>query len=233
MKWLLTDTTRSDRNETYWSWLDAAGVSHDMISVGQELDRDLRDYGALLLTGGGDIDPAFYQQGRARETKNVQRDRDRQEIELVRRCMDVGVAVFGICRGIQVLNVALGGGLIQHIPVFLETAAAGSTEKHSAKSRSCDAVHEVRFTGASALSDAWKGCDEVNSAHHQAIDPSRLPQGLRVIATSGLGVIEAVEGQGLQVPVLAVQWHPERMDATRFPVARLMDLMMELSSARR
>ena len=229
MRWLLTDAISSDRNELYQRWLGGAGVSYDIVGVGQDAPGDIRGYDALLLTGGGDVDPSLYDCQRAPETKSIRIERDRQEIGLIRQFMDAGVAVLGICRGIQILNVALGGGLIQHIPAALRLSGK---EEHRAMGGH-DSVHGIRFVGESALRDAWNGCDMVNSAHHQAVDPDRLAEGLKVIAMSDEGVIEAVEGRRLRSAVFAVQWHPERMDAAKFPVARLMELMIAISSKRR
>ena len=227
MKWLMTQATKSDANTNYERWLRSAEVEFAISRAGDETRLNPSDYHALLLTGGGDVDPALYGETVDAHTMYVDAQRDRHEIELIRMFLAARVPVFGICRGIQVLNVALGGGLIQHIPGLPNLAG----EKHRESRR--DAVHRIVFTEPSALRDAWRGCGEVNSSHHQAVDPERLGKGLAVLAKSEGGIIEAVEGRGVCTPVLAVQWHPERMDEARFPVRGLMDLMKQLATRRR
>jgi len=227
MKWLMTQATKSDANTNYERWLRSAQVDFAISRAGDETPVAVAGYDALLLTGGGDVDPALYGDAVGAHTRYVDVKRDRHEIDLIGRCLADGVPVFGICRGIQVLNVALGGGLIQHIP---GVPGLGG-EKHGG--RRGDAVHGVLFEGPSALRDAWGECGEVNSSHHQAVDPARLGKGLAVVAKSRAGIIEAVEGRGMGAPVLAVQWHPERMDEGRFPVRGLMELMKGLAARRR
>lgn len=176
-------------------------------------DRVLDGLDGLIVTGGRDMDPAAYGHERHPATDEpVQgnRDRDAWEIALVRGAIRRGVPLLGICRGAQVVNVALGGTLHQHLPDVL--GHTGHQQGNAVFSTS--GVHTVPGTRlASLIGDT----SDVQCYHHQAID--RLGQGLTVSAQDSDGVIEAVEIPGDNF-VLAVQWHPEeRLDDIRLFVA--------------
>lgn len=151
----------------------------------------------LILCGGGDLDCALF--GQTNQGSNPpDRDRDRAELALFRAFYAAGRPILGICRGMQVINVALGGTLIQDLPqaqrVF-HTWGPG------------DQVHPVACREGTLLHTWYGPLCAVNSAHHQALD--RLGEGLRAAAWSESGVIEAVDLPGF--PLLGVQFHPERM----------------------
>jgi putative glutamine amidotransferase len=161
----------------------------------------------LLLTGGGDVDPARYGEAPHVKVAGVDASRDAFEIDLLQRVQGADLPVLAICRGLQVLNVALGGTLVQDIPGDLP----GSL-KHSVATPLCAIAHDVWISKGSRL---WTLMEEklaeaddcaVNSRHHQAI--KRLGAGLEVTATAPDGVIEAVEDPRARFRV-AVQWHPE------------------------
>jgi putative glutamine amidotransferase len=159
---------------------------------------------ALVLTGGGDVDPARYGQPRHATVSEVSAARDDLEIDVTRRALAEDVPLLAICRGIQVLNVALGGTLIQDI-----SATRGSLIQHSQTEPRHAATHAVKVDTGSRLADIL-GCLalEVNSLHHQAIDVAA--DGLRVVAHAPDGVVEAAEVA--QHPfAVAVQWHPEEL----------------------
>lgn len=151
----------------------------------------------LLLCGGGDIESSLY--GRENQGSEApDRERDRAELELFRAFFEAGRPIFGICRGMQLINVALGGTLIQDLPPeqkIFHTSALG------------DLVHPVFSPEGSALNKLYGPVFSVNSAHHQALD--QLADGLKATAWSESGVVEAVELPGY--PMLGVQFHPERM----------------------
>lgn len=221
MKWLVTSSATT-KLENYLRWLSDAGIDGAPV-LPSDPAGGLTD--ALLLTGGGDVNPALYGAGRAPETANVDDARDEMECRLIRQFIGAGKPVFGVCRGIQILNVALGGKLIQHVP-----SVAGDRELHR-KPDGKDCAHSISFTTRSELSDALRGVAGVNSNHHQAVDPQALGRGLRVVAVSGQGIVEAVEGVGLGAPVLAVQWHPERMEPrTHAAAVDLLKLMKQLAA---
>jgi putative glutamine amidotransferase len=155
-------------------------------------------YDALLLTGGEDVDPALY--GRDNTAcHGIDRDRDRAEIALVRAFLAAGKPVFGICRGQQLINVALGGTLIQDLP---------TAEGHSDFGPGgADRIHPTRAASGSFVADIYGGRFVTNSSHHQGID--RLAPDLVAVQWADDGVIEACRHRS--AAVYSVQWHPERM----------------------
>jgi len=157
----------------------------------------------LMLTGGGDVDPRLFGEARHPTVVEVSADRDTLELELTRRALDQGVPLLAICRGIQVLNVALGGTLYQDIP-----SDPGSPIAHSQAGRRDHPTHAVRVQDGSRLA-AILGAPEinVNSFHHQAI--KRLGLGLTAVARAPDGIVEGVEGADRERFVVGVQWHPE------------------------
>ena len=155
----------------------------------------------LLLTGGGDIDPARYGAQPHPRTGRVNVLRDAAELELLDAAMAAGLPVLGVCRGMQLLNVARGGTLCQHLPGDAgHTPAPGTFGSHPVR-----VAAGTRLAGI--LGANGDGVD-VPTAHHQAVD--RLGEGLVATAWAQDGVIEAVEPGAAGDPfLLAVQWHPE------------------------
>ncbi len=155
---------------------------------------------ALLVPGGGDIDPSLYG-AENRGSQGVDRQLDLTELDLVRSFADAHKPILGICRGLQVINVAFGGALVQHLP----TAAAHCWEESTG-----DKQHFVRIEPNSFLSEIYRpenGVISVNSAHHQGADGTA--PGFRTAAQALDGVMEALEAPAQRI--YAVQWHPERM----------------------
>jgi putative glutamine amidotransferase len=156
---------------------------------------------AVCITGGGDVDPGRYGEPPADGLMDVDGSRDEAEVEIVRAARRAGKPVLGICRGIQLIAVALGGALHQDLP------GAGFSG-HWEEERQFEPVHRIAADPTTLASAALGGADIVNSIHHQAVrDPG---PDLRATAWSDDGLIEAVEADG----VLGVQWHPERLVAT-------------------
>ena len=154
----------------------------------------------LLLTGGGDVDPARYGATPVPEVYGVDPGRDAFEVALVVAAAAAGMPVLAICRGIQILNVALGGTLHQHVP-------AVTGRNHSLKDRAYELVHDVGIAADSILAAVARTPDiAVNSLHHQAVD--QVGAGLRVVAWADDGIIEGIESDGVG-RFLGVQWHPE------------------------
>jgi len=151
----------------------------------------------LVLCGGGDIDRALYGQ-EDRCSQPPDRERDRAELALFRAFYEAGKPILGICRGLQLINVALGGALIQDLP---------QPGQHFHTSPDGDTVHPVRTLEGSLLHRLYGPLASVNSSHHQAAD--QLGEGLRAVAWTEGGVVEAVDLPGY--PLLGVQFHPERM----------------------
>ena len=161
----------------------------------------------LLLTGGGDIDPALYGAQPHPSFVAAEPGRDAYEIALVRAALAADLPVLAICRGMQVLNVACGGDLVQDIPTEVNGALP-----HAVNEPRYALAHEVWVTATSRFAALMKdeledgeSC-QVNSRHHQAV--RHAGDGLEVVATAPDGVIEALERPAARF-CLAVQWHPE------------------------
>ena len=159
----------------------------------------------LVLAGGSDVDPALYGAPRHPQTGPPDRARDSLEAALLREALDRDLPVLAICRGLQLLNAALGGTLVQHI------------EGH--RCPELHAVHPITIAPHSSL-ESILGVDEyvVNSRHHQCVE--QVAPGLVVVARAPDQVVEALELPGKRF-VLAVQWHPE--DRTNGPDAKLFE----------
>jgi putative glutamine amidotransferase len=154
---------------------------------------------ALVLVGGGDMDPACYRAAADPATSGVNRRRDDSELALLRAALEAELPVLAICRGLQVLNVLLGGTLIQHLPDVV------GNRRHQ-PAVGCFGPVDVATEAGSLLAKVKGEAATVQCSHHQAID--RLAPGLVVTARSSDGVIEAVELPSAPFMV-GVQWHPE------------------------
>ncbi len=203
---------RFSLGENYVKALLACGAVPLLLPVGVGLDEAralFEQADGVMLTGGGDVNPARYHQSPHPTTYGVDDARDELEIALARWAAEADKPLFAICRGIQVVNVALGGSLVQDIPELVPHALRHSGD-HSRRS---EVLHTVRVETNSLLA-RLVGAGEVgvNSFHHQAID--RLASGLVITARAPDGIIEGVELPGLR-HFLAVQWHPEDMAAER------------------
>ena len=172
------------------------------------LDPDAVDHylpvvSGILLTGGGDVAPSRYGAMPIAETHNVDPLRDAFEIRLIRAAIEADMPLLATCRGMQVLNVAMGGSLIQHVP-----HATG--QEHDRVDRWRDAVHKVKIEPDSHLAEAMGATEvEVNSIHHQAVD--QAAPGTRAVAWAEDDTVEAIEVPG-SPHIVAVQWHPELLE---------------------
>jgi putative glutamine amidotransferase len=161
----------------------------------------------LLLTGGEDIHPALYGAESSPHAYPPSRERDLFELALFAAARQRDLPVLGICRGIQLVNVAMGGTLYQDLP----TERPGDVAHDPGTARDAR-THPVRLAEGSRAAQALGGIDlRVNSFHHQAVD--RLAPGLIATGWSDDGVIEAAEAPGDAPWLLTVQWHPEEMHA--------------------
>jgi putative glutamine amidotransferase len=161
----------------------------------------------LLLTGGEDVDPRRYGAERHHTVSDISPERDEAEIALLESARWRGRPVFAICRGVQLLNVALGGTLVQDIPSQRPHALSHDRGEDHRQAR----IHAVRIERASRLAAAL-GVEElqVNSFHHQA--PDRIADGLRATAIAPDGIVEGLEWHGEDWWAVGVQWHPEELD---------------------
>jgi putative glutamine amidotransferase len=154
----------------------------------------------LLLPGGGDLAPRFYGRRPHPQTGRADIGRDRTELAAVREAVRRGLPLVGICRGLQLINVAFGGTLRQHLP----DAGLRPRVAHRGKT----IRHRIRFASDSVLLRLFRSREiSVNSTHHQAVE--RLGAGLKATAWADDGVVEALEDARRRI--LAVQCHPERL----------------------
>ena len=164
----------------------------------------------LLITGGDDVDPAIYHERRKDKTQKPDTQLDYYETVLIEHALDKDLPIFGVCRGIQILNSVCGGTLYQDIKEEVP-----GTHNHVMRPPYCDEAHKVEvlqdtplYTLMHAALDQHKLTLGVNSRHHQAI--KKLAPGFKVMAVSDDGLVEAVYMPHKRF-VQAVQWHPELM----------------------
>jgi putative glutamine amidotransferase len=185
----------------------------------------------LLLSGGGDLSPLLYGEDPSPKVVSIDTGRDATELALVRGARSRGMPIFGICRGHQVVNVALGGDLWQDIPSQVE----GATGHYPTGLAMDEPYHRIDLCGDdSIIREALRGGGPetprtdrlaVNSFHHQAV--KGLAPGLRVSALSLDGIIEAFEGSRGGPFLLCVQFHPESLTAGGGPFLDLFQLFVE------
>ena len=196
------------KESPYFRALVACGAKPDevdLVSAADARQVRARDYDGILFSGGEDVDPALYDEPTRHESVHVDRARDDFEFALLDAAMDRRLPIFGICRGIQMINVKFGGTLIQDIPSDTEL----ERDHRQTGSRS-ELTHSVTVTEPeSALANVVAGSCRVNSLHHQAI--KRVGRGLKVTAHSEDGLVEAVEAADDYPFLMAVQWHPEEL----------------------
>ena len=159
------------------------------------------EYDGLILAGGDDVDPALFGQADC-GSRGIDRARDEAELALLDAFLGAGKPVLAICRGHQVVNVWLGGDLVQDLDPSLAPFHGGGGD---------DRVHPVKAVDGSLLHRLYGPVFPVNSWHHQAL--GRLGGGLTAAALSEGGVIEAIEHEAM--PLISVQFHPERMTGLR------------------
>lgn len=183
MKILLT---ANKKKETYINAVEAVGAE----AVVKYLPDDSVDYDGLILCGGNDVQPCYYGE-EINGSLDFDKERDRTEMALAQKFFQTGKPILGICRGMQLLNVALGGTLYQNI-----------------SGHRGEILHTVKAEKGSLWEKLYGKEFTVNSFHHQAI--KRLGNGLKATLYDGTGtVIEGVEHESK--PYLGVQWHPERI----------------------
>jgi putative glutamine amidotransferase len=192
--------TRCSRVDDYVESVKRAGGEPLVLDPADDPARGLDAVDALLLSGGLDVDPALYGEA-PHATTEVDAARDRFEIPLSREAVARDMPVFAICRGVQVLNVAAGGTLVQDIPTAITTDLP-----HSIDVPKDHIAHTVRVTPGTRLAASLGAACPVNSRHHQAV--GQVAPSFVVSAVSEDGVVEAIERPGATFCV-GVQWHPE------------------------
>ena len=197
--------TPTSRLDDYLESVKQAGGDPVVLSNHDDPSAVLARVDGILLTGGLDVDPSLYGEA-PHPTTEIASDRDAFEVPLAREAVKRDVPLFAICRGVQVLNVAEGGTLVQDIPSALETDL-----NHAVNQPKTDHTHAIAVAPgtklAAALGDAAPNetCS-VNSRHHQAV--GAVAPDFVVSATSPDGIVEAIE-RPASTFVVGVQWHPE------------------------
>jgi putative glutamine amidotransferase len=200
----------------YWD-LEASLIPHDYVRAveeaggrpllvppsGEGIEETLDSLDGIVFSGGSDLDPAQYGEEAHPETFGIHEERDRAELELMKAALDRDMPVLGICRGIQVLNVARGGNLIQHLPEIV----GHEGHKHDPPGAFSD--HDVEIEPETRLATILGDRHPVKSHHHQGLDA--VGEGLRVSAHAEDGSIEGVEDPEHRF-ALGVLWHPEAGD---------------------
>jgi putative glutamine amidotransferase len=199
--------TSCGKLEDYVKAVEQAGGHARVLEVSESPRALLDKLDGLLLTGGGDVDPAWYGEERHPSLHDAEPGRDEFEVDLARRAVDADLPVLAICRGAQVLNVASGGSLVQDIPSAVETDLP-----HTIQHPQDAMAHDVTLVPGSRLEQALglavvadQTC-RVNSRHHQAMKV--LGRDLVVSATAPDGIVEAIEIPSKHF-CIGVQWHPE------------------------
>ncbi|WP_324668175.1 gamma-glutamyl-gamma-aminobutyrate hydrolase family protein [Geochorda subterranea] len=201
----------------YASAVEMAGGAPVLIPLVEDTrlaESYLEALDGLLLAGGGDVDPARFGEDPSPHLGSVDPERDALELALARRALELDLPILGICRGMQVLNVAAGGSLYQDIG-----AQVPHPLQHRQSAPRWYPIHEVRLEPESLVGRILQvESVRVNSFHHQAVRTVAPP--FRVAAKSKDAVVEAVESRAHAFAV-GVQWHPECM-VERYPVQRLL-----------
>lgn len=217
--------------QAYLSAVIAAGGIPVLVPLGLDEPRLLRALDradGLLLAGGEDIAPSLFGEAPHPNLGTVDAERDAAEMALARRALDMGLPLLAICRGIQALNVAAGGTLYQDIP----SQVPGALKHHCFYpeyprdhiAHTVDIAPDSRLAAILGRDGVALSAVPVNSLHHQAV--KALGAGLRVVAQAPDGIVEAVEGTG-GAWVLAVQWHPEELVASRADMRALFRAFVE------
>jgi putative glutamine amidotransferase len=209
--------------EPYVAAMVAAGARVALLPPSQPgaASELLERFDGLLLAGGGDIEPARYGAGDHPAQYGTDPARDELELELARAAVRLGTPTLGICRGVQLLNVAFGGTLVQHLP------DGNGLLEHRNETK--QAMHDVEVAAGSRLAAALgQGTARCLSHHHQGL--GRLGDGFRPVARAPDGLVEGIErDQGWTVGVL---WHPESTAATDPVQQRLLRSFVETASRR-
>jgi putative glutamine amidotransferase len=199
--------SRCSKLDDYVASVERSGARVRVLEVSESPRTVLGVIDGVLLTGGGDVDPAFYGEARHESIQDAEPGRDEFELDLARRAMEGDVPVLAICRGAQVLNVAAGGTLVQDIPTAVTTELSHRiTEPKNCVAHDIQVARDSRLH--SALGDAVSAscACRVNSRHHQSV--GKLGHNIKASATAFDGVIEGIEAPDATFCV-GVQWHPE------------------------
>lgn len=194
-------------NDYVISTIKAGGVPLILPVVNEEeiIKKQVEAVDGIIITGGYDVDPLLYNEEPTNKQGYTLRERDDFDIAIINYAIKLRKPILGICRGIQILNVAFGGTLYQDI-----SDIEGAYIKHNQSSKPDFPGHSVKIEKATKLSDIFEGTIVTNSFHHQAVKD--VAKGFIVTALAADGVIEGIEKEDEEF-VVGVQWHPEMMAA--------------------
>lgn len=198
--------SREDKLKSYVDAVSAVGL--EPIPIHPPGPQNLDGLDGLVVSGGTDLNPALYGQSPGSNTETADDPRDAMELQLLRLALDQQLPVLCICRGLQLLNVAFGGELVQHLPSANEHVQRGVVDAHLVRTVEGSQLESICGAGEFA----------VNSRHHQAV--SKLGEGLVISGYSSDDVVEGLEVPGHKF-VVAVQWHPEDRVPLRDPDTKL------------
>ena len=209
----ITDTLKEDKYGQYVRWIRSVDASVDIQKLSHGLDnaREIEKLDGLLLSGGGDVHPRYYgKENQLGKTNGVNEQRDEFEFSVIERALDADRPILGVCRGMQVMNVYLGGSLTVNLASEVYNDHTSPADNRGTKHKISVVPHSMlhALTGATEM--------EVNTFHHQAVE--KLGNGLMCSAISADNVVEAGEWvMKDNMPFLMlVQWHPERLKETFF-----------------
>ena len=215
---IIRGVLRTRANVSYSDAARAAGLTPYILPVLSATEAtDLLDgMDGLILTGGEDVDPAYFDETPHAALGEVNAERDAFELALVREARARRLPTLAICRGVQIANVALGGSLVQDLPSQRPGAIP-----HDGDWARTDRVHPVHVEAGSKLARAIGATQAtINSLHHQSID--RVAEPLVAVAHAPDGVIEGVEWPGDDWWMVGVQWHPEELAESKEPWDRAL-----------
>lgn len=209
-------------NNFYPTAVAAAGGLPFLIPVADSPDEDMISsyidcIDCLILSGGSDISPHYYDEAPHQSVTDIYRERDEMEFKLFEEARKKKVPVLGICRGMQLINVALGGNLIQDLPSLMPSAHG-----HNSALTVTEGYHFINLEHGFLKNIFKKDRIFVNSEHHQAI--GRTAEGLQICAKSDDGVIEAVESK--EEAIYAVQFHPEAMVTKNPEILKIFEFLI-------
>jgi putative glutamine amidotransferase len=218
-------------SDTYTRAVEAAGGIPVILPAHTESIDDLLDsLDGIIFSGGSDLDSSHWNEEPHPKAYGFDPERDQFELEAIRKAVSRDMPVLGICRGIQAINVALGGTIVQDIPDQLP--AASQHRQHEDGKMRDDTSHKVVVEEGENLLYKIHGetSMDTNSFHHQSIKD--LGEGLEVVATTEDGVIEAIWNPEMTFG-LAVQWHPEMLAANHPEHAAIFDAFVQAAADRK